>query len=127
MGIQIFNGLNNYSYGNYHREIPQVNPEELKAQENLKNGNVKPQEDNSVATAGAVDNRSRTSNLENISLTFNKEDDFGHIGLDAPISKLDMKEVISDMKKDTILQEYNYFVGPSKNLYTDADGTVVLK
>ena len=42
----------------------------------------------------------------------------------------DMKKAISDMQKDQVLQEYQYYVGSSRNngnqvLTQDADGTVV--
>lgn len=42
----------------------------------------------------------------------------------------DMKKAISDMQKDQVLQEYQYYVGSARNngnqvLTQDADGTVV--
>ena len=36
-------------------------------------------------------------------------------------------KAISDMKKDSVLQEYQYFVGSSQSFMSSADGTVILK
>ena len=67
--------------------------------------------------------------MEDISITFNRQEDFGYIGKDSDIHSLDMEKAIDDMKKDSILQQYQYFVGNSRNLYTNesADGTVIQK
>ena len=56
--------------------------------------------------------------LEDISVTFNKQDDFGYIGRDSDIHSLDVEKAISDMRKDQILQQYQYFVG-SKTVFTE--------
>ncbi len=55
----------------------------------------------------------KTANLEDISLTFNKQDDFGTIGRDADIAMLDMDKAVSDSKRSTILSGYQTFVGPT--------------
>lgn len=66
--------------------------------------------------------------LEDISITFNKQEEFNYIGQDSDIRSLDMERAISDMKKDQVLQQYQYFVGSSKNLMVDnADGIVFAK
>ncbi len=68
------------------------------------------------------------ADLQDISLTFNRADDFGYIGQDASLSGLDMEKAISDMKKDEVLQQYNYFVGSAQDIVTGtADGTVIRK
>ena len=56
--------------------------------------------------------------LEDISITFHKQDDFGYIGRDSDIHSLDVEKAISDMRKDQILQQYQYFVG-SKTVFTE--------
>lgn len=56
--------------------------------------------------------------LEDISITFHKQDDFGYIGRDSDIRSLDVEKAISDMRKDQILQQYQYFVG-SKTVFTE--------
>lgn len=66
--------------------------------------------------------------LEDISITFNKQADFDFIGQDKDIRSLDMERAISDMKKDQVLQQYQYFVGSSKNILpADSDGIVLAK
>lgn len=66
--------------------------------------------------------------LEDISLTFNKQEDFDYIGQDSDIRSLDMEKAISDMKKDQILQQYQYFVGSVRNLNVgNTDGIVFAK
>lgn len=70
----------------------------------------------------------RDAKLENISFTFNKQEDFGYIGKDSDIRSLDMEKAISDMKKDQVLQQYQYFVGSAGKMVTDnADGVVLAK
>ncbi len=66
--------------------------------------------------------------LEDISITFNKQEEFGYIGQDSDIRTLDIERAISDMKKDQVLQQYQYFVGSSRNLMADStDGMVFAK
>lgn len=66
--------------------------------------------------------------LEDISLTFNKQEDFDYIGQDSDIRSLDMVKAISDMKKDQVLQQYQYFVGSVRNLNVGStDGIVFAK
>ncbi len=55
----------------------------------------------------------RTADLEDVSITFNKKDDFGTIGRDADIARLDMDKVVSDSKRDSILSGYRTFMGPT--------------
>ncbi|MBQ8947205.1 MAG: hypothetical protein IJ058_10400 [Lachnospiraceae bacterium] len=71
----------------------------------------------------------KTANLEDISLTFNKQDDFGTIGRDADIARLDMDKVVSDSKRESILSGYRTFVGPTPEQMVAEyeDGLVRLK
>ena len=71
----------------------------------------------------------RIANLEDISLSFNKEDYFGYIGKDSDIYKLDVEKALSDMKRDSVLEEYQYFVGSSQTFagQQSADGIVIPK
>ena len=73
------------------------------------------------------DTRSRSADLENISLTFCKNDTYDYIGKDASLENLDMMSAISDMQKDKVLEQYQYFVKPKDVLLSDADGTVIQK
>ncbi len=74
-----------------------------------------------------LDNRSRSIDPNEVSLTFNKGEDFSYIGRDSDIGSLDMEKAISDMKQDSILQEYQYFVGNSNNVFQSEDGVVLAK
>ena len=71
-------------------------------------------------------------NKERIVLTFftSPGEDYGYIGRDSDLAQLDMQKAISDMQKDSILQQYQYFVGSSQNIVTDKifdEGIVVPK
>ncbi len=97
------------------REIKTVDLETVKKQEQLKA--LQSEEQFSSPALSTLDaerqKASRTADLENISLQFNKNDDYSFIGRDANPETLDMQKAISDMQKDGILQEYQYFVGNS--------------
>lgn len=53
--------------------------------------------------------------LSDISLSFHKEDDYSYIGSEKDLAQLDVQKAISDMKKDSILQNYQYFVGSAQS------------
>ncbi len=112
--------------------IPQGKPEELQQ--------VKQQavQTSPIASAGAYGIREdafavsarRDAALEDISLTFNKQDDFGFLGQNSDIHSLDVEKAISDMQKDKVLQQYQYFVGSARNLMSgvdEMDGIVLAK
>lgn len=66
--------------------------------------------------------------VKEISLSFNRGEDYGYIGRDSDRAALDMERAISDMKKDRVLQQYQYFVGGVKSLQNAGDdGSVVIK
>ena len=109
----------NFDYTNFissygMQRIPSVNPQEVKV--DTPEVNARPAEQNEqpqVRPEQEYSRAPRTANLEDISLTFNKQDDFGTIGMDVDIAKLDMEKVVSDSKRDTILSGYKTFVGPT--------------
>lgn len=71
-----------------------------------------------------------TLELENISLGFQKNDTFDYIGSQRDLVQLDMEKAISDMKKDEVLGQYNFFVGRSElagNIFESDDGIVKVK
>lgn len=72
----------------------------------------------------------KNADLENISLKFNTGEDYGYIGKDSDIASLDMQKAISDMKKDSVLEQYQYFIGSVKAFSDEmnpADGIVIKK
>lgn len=126
MGIQFYNGyLGVPSYQNYAKpEIATVSVEEVQKQEAEKNA----QESALSTYTPSVDTRTKNADLENISLTFQKDDTFDYIGSNSSLENLDMQKAVSDMKKDSVLQEYQYFVGSSQGLFQNtADGIVIPK
>lgn len=68
-------------------------------------------------------------NPNELSIGINRGKDYSYIGRDSDLRNLDMQKAISDMKQDTVLQDYNYFVGSARNgnIYQSEDGVVRLK
>ena len=127
-------GISDYSsyFQNYRiPNIPEVKPGQIEQQEQLQPTPVNPQEKTVITEQEPVRNPAgKNADLENISLKFNTGEDYGYIGKDSDIEQLDMQKAISDMKKDSILQQYQYFVGSSQNLMTENifdDGIVIPK
>ncbi len=131
MGIDI-SGISDYSsfLQNYKvPTIPKVSLEEVREQERVvREAAVPASEPSHELTSVSLLDR-KDAPLEDISITFNRQDDFGYIGKDSDIHSLDVEKAIDDMKKDRVLQQYQYFVGSSRNLYAteSADGTVIQK
>ncbi len=132
MGIELMSGFGGISsYYSRAYEIPTVTPEEIRRQEEQKLSETALAEQEAVMAKQeetVTDNRSKAADLENVSLTFNKEESFDYLGSESNLLNLDMQKAISDMKKDSILQEYQYFVGSAQDfLMNPADGMVFQK
>jgi len=142
MGIQMLTGFGGFQ--SYYRasEIPRVSEQEVQRQDVLKQQNVTISEDRNSqqspaidaydsepaeAVSGQPDRRPKAADLENISLTFHKEETYDYIGSESGLANLDMQKAISDMRKDEILQGYQYFVGSSNTLFQSEDGIVIPK
>ena len=71
----------------------------------------------------------KDAQLEDISITFNRQENFDYLGKDSDIRSLDVEKAIDDMRKDKVLQQYQYFVGSSRNsqIENNADGIVIQK
>jgi len=65
---------------------------------------------------------SRTGNLEKIIFDFKKNNEFNLVGAQSKAEDLDVDKALSDMKKDSVLDQYKFFVKSS--LLSDADGSV---
>lgn len=134
MAIQ---GLDQYGgfYNNYRvNNIPSVDVDYVKNQDEQvleADSNLQSYQNNSTPsnTVEIEDHRSRIADLEDVSLTFNKGDTFDYIGSDSEIGNLDVQKAVSDMKKDQILEEYQYFYGSSSgnHISQSEDGLVVQK
>lgn len=121
---------NDFNIGYIRREIPQMSPEELRVQQREAD-EQKPQDyltggDSQSGKIG-IDNYSiekrRIPTIEAVNFAINADlkVDKTLIGADKDIGKLDMEKVVSDARRDTLLGQYNYFVG---NISTE-DGSVV--
>lgn len=74
--------------------------------------------------------RAGNADVHELSLSFNINEDYSYIGQDSDIESLDIQKAISDMKKDQVLQQYQYFVGSAEDLFSgnsEKDGNVFLK
>ena len=131
MGIQIYQGMGSLSIcSNYQRpEIKLVSGEEVRRQdqEQQQAALLQSTPDYSRMTDfAAQDRRAKAADLENISLTFNKADSFDYLGSESGLENLDVMKAVSDMRKDEVLQEYQYFVGSSQNFaFQSEDGVVI--
>jgi hypothetical protein len=89
--------------------------------------------ENIPLTSDNINKASKTASLDSVSVTFNKNESFGYIGSDKDISKLDETGSVSGKQKDSLLNDYLYYVGSSavNNSQTPKqsgeDGTVILK
>jgi len=135
MGIQV----NGFGYGDsfssYHAsQIKTVSVDEVKKQDLLKEQqenagvhatetNVQPQITQDTSEVRARQNAS----LEDISVSFSKKDSLDYLGRNNDIENLDVQKAISAMKKDQVLQQYQFFVGTKEDFYNDQDGKVIAK
>lgn len=118
--------LQNYRIPN----IPVVSVDEIRRQEQAAKETGMPDQTAQVSHESLSIQRPERKDaaLEDISITFNKSDDFGYIGKDSDIRSLDVEKAIDDMKKDRILQQYQYFVGNSRSIQAESmDGVVFQK
>lgn len=136
-------GISDYSSLFYNYRVPEISSadsEQLKKAEAVPGLNQAVQDEKpAVQEAGqgielSIEDKQpakpKVVNANEISLTFNAGDDYGYIGRDSDIASLDMQKAISDMQKDQVLQQYQYFVGNAQNLlpkYSGEDGSVFLK
>lgn len=129
MGISGFSDYN-YMFQNYRvPSIQTVDVEQIrKKQEELMSQDFA--NTTEIEPVTAIQANRTNIKLEDISISFNKEEDYGYIGADSDIASLDMQKAISDMKKDQILQQYQYFVGSPVDLSgeeSQIDGKVIIK
>lgn len=110
---------------NYYRinDIPVVDVETVSNQD--LNSDLEDSSASSFAGPAYEDTRSRVANLEDVSISMQKAD-YDYIGRDASLGSLDMDAVISESKKDSILDDYSYFVTPNM-IGNSEDGSVFLK
>lgn len=103
-------------------EIPRVSYDEPAAQirEDDRPVNVASLKEEAVA-----DNRPRSLNPSEVSVSKNMQETFAYIGRDRDPGLLDISRAISDMKQETVLRNYQYFVGNNRSVFESEDGTVI--
>ncbi len=133
MGINGISEYGNMSFSYKIPEIPAVDYEKVNSAQDAvkapKAVEVKPQ-DIALSIEEKNSNISKPSaKVQDLSLSFNLQEDYGYLGKDSNIENLDVQKAISDMRKDQVLQQYQYFVGDSRKLLQKAseDGLVFLK
>lgn len=101
-------------YSNYRQaSIPKVSEQTvLEQQKQAEQSKRLPEQ---VVIAQEQPAKINNASLEDISLDL-KVDDFDLVGKDSNIDSLDMQKAVSNMQKDQVLQEYNYFVGSVNNI-----------
>ncbi|MCR4738787.1 MAG: hypothetical protein K5886_00840 [Lachnospiraceae bacterium] len=129
------NGLGQFdimmSYEALNR-IPSVNPGDIAPMPEdkvvIKDDSVKSDESLVIEESKAPELRYRNNaSIEDISLSFNYDRENAMNGADSDITKLDMEKIVSDTKKDSILSQYQYFVGDSFSVEDLNDGIVIAK
>ncbi len=103
-------------------DIPKVN--EVKPAEEVKPVAEEPKQSYEIQE---VDTRPRSMDPNEAALEFNKGNDYSYIGKTKDIESLDVAKAISAMQQDSVLQEYNYFVGSNGKVFSSEDGTVLAK
>lgn len=133
MGINGISEYGNMPFSYKIPEIPAVDYEKVNsAQDAVKApeaAEVKPQ-DIALSIEEKNSHVSKPSaNVQDLSLSFNLQEDYGYLGKDSNIEDLDVQKAISNMRKDQVLQQYQYFVGDSRKLLqkVSEDGLVFLK
>lgn len=129
MGVELWTGYSNVTAYRNAYEISKTAPDEkdFKTSDLQSEQDKKPQVEEASLAVQEEDTRSKTADLSNLSLTFHKEETFDYIGSESKLADLDVQKAVSDMKKDSILQEYQYFVGNSRNVLEMEDGIVFQK
>jgi len=127
LGIYGVNPFENFQSNYRINDIPRVRPQDVTETQKVNN-----QPAENLATPIMIEeipqeNRQKSVNPNEISIGINKNNDFSYIGRDKDIRNLDMQKAISTMRQDSVLQEYQYFVGSAKNVFHSEDGTVFAK
>ena len=118
---------NSYSYSGYAKRIDTSSNDEKVSQISIVNQPIPVEsstasEDQPKQQATEMLRPSRTGNLEKITFDFKKNNEFNLVGAQSKVEDLDVEKALSDMKKDSVLDQYKFFVKSS--LGSDADGSV---
>ncbi len=107
-----------------YNKVNTVRPEITVAKPEQSPNSINTQEDSASVKEAKVDNRKLLDTKEVADFAIDElSKEFDLLGSEVSLTKLDEEKAFSDVKKDSILQEYQYFVG---NLNTE-DGSVTRK
>lgn len=123
------------TYNDYTSRIKQVDVEEVRRQEEEKKAGEQlvssgASEQTDSAQQEVVRRPVEPVELEDISVKFNRNDTYDYIGKDSSPESLDVQKAVSDMQKDSILSQYQFFVGAEvqpDTIFQNGDGTVIRK
>ncbi len=114
---------NDYASLRIREQLAEVKAPEEKSSEST----AKVQESSYAASSEeAAVKRERLLGLEDVSLTFNKNDDFDLIGKTSDITDLDIEKAVSVSQKDAILNQYKAAEN-ALPVYAGEEGTVIAK
>ncbi len=125
--IDSFRYMQNYRSNDIPKTDISVASKQLNSEPQKEENQVKESQQQAISIEPIVDNRPKNANLDEVSLSFNKQESFGYIGKDRDVSLLDMEKAISMMRQDKVLQDYQYFIGNSKDVFNSEDGRVIAK
>lgn len=133
MRIGFNTGIQNH-YSDYTSRIKQVSVSEVQKLDEDKKANEQTlaeqnwqRQDEEAAKAPR---EQKPVELQDISTKFNKDNTYDYIGKDSAVENLDVQKAVSDMQKDSILSQYQFFVGTEPDVNTvfqNNDGTVIRK
>lgn len=121
-----------YPYGNFFNHIDavskskEINTQIEKVQEiNNETSIIDQDRDNLKQSNKINDNQykvDKQDSLEKFTFDFKRANDFNLVGAKSKVEDMDVDKALSDMKKDSVLDQYKFFVKSS--LGKDEDGSV---
>ena len=106
--------------------IQKVDVETVQNSEKKPDG-VSPVDSQKAAAADEGSFRRKDVSFEDATVGLKQSGSVDAIGRDSSIENLDLTKVISDLKKDETLQQYQYFVGGTAQIMGSEDGIVLQK
>lgn len=116
---QVYNDLSSIKLRDTLSEVNPAAEESSKASENGNVGKASLEEQFAARPGKLI-------GLEDISISFNKNDDFDLIGITSDITNLDVEKVVSLSKRDDILNSYRASE-TQVPVYAGEEGTVIAK
>lgn len=111
MKIGAVEGVHN-SFYNIHSVSGRLRTEEANVQNQDKLKPDETKQEITVKEEAPIERRKVTeTDLEDFSTSLRKNSGYDYIGKDKDINRLDIEKAVSDMRKDQVLEQYQYFVG----------------